>query len=138
MWRDLRAQQRAAGGEAVMPAKTFAQAFLQILFADLSMSLDNVLAVAGAARGHWVVLVFGLLLSIALIGIAADAIARALNRLRWIGYVGVAIVMLVALHMMWDGYRGVVVDLNQIGPYNAVMPHFLDIKPDEAARRRQG
>jgi predicted tellurium resistance membrane protein TerC len=80
------------------------------------------------------VLVFGLLLSIALIGVAANAIAHALNRLRWIGYVGVAIVIFVAVHMMWDGYRGVVVDLNQVGPYNAVMPHFLDIGAQEAAK----
>ena len=135
MWRDLREQHRAAQGGATRPTKSFWQAFVQILFADLSMSLDNVLAVAGAARGHWMVLVFGLLLSIALIGVAADAIARALHRLRWIGYVGVAMVMFVALHMMWDGYRGVVVGLNQVGPYNAMMPHFLDISPEEVARR---
>ena len=65
---------------------------------------------------------------VALMGVAANAIARMLNRLRWIGYVGAAIVLFVALHMMWDGYRGVVIDLNQIGPYNAIMPHWLDIQ----------
>jgi len=137
MWRDLRAQHRAARDQIVVPAKSFGQAFLQILAADLSMSLDNVLAVAGAARQHWVVLVFGLLLSIALMGLAANAIARVLNRLRWIGYVGVVIVLFVALHMMWDGYRGVVVDLRAVGPYNALMPSWLDIKPGEAAKRAQ-
>ena len=136
MWRDLRAGQRAGPEGAVRPVKSFGQAFVQILFADLSMSLDNVLAVAGAAHGHWLVLVFGLLLSIALMGVAADLISRALNRLRWIGYVGVAIVLLVALHMMWDGYRGVVIDLHQTGPYNALMPDWLDIHPGEAARHR--
>jgi YjbE family integral membrane protein len=136
MWRDLRAGQRADAEGAVRPVKSFGQAFVQILFADLSMSLDNVLAVAGAAHGHWLVLVFGLLLSIALMGVAAELISRALNRLRWIGYVGVVIVLFVALHMIWDGYRGVVIDLHQTGPYNAVMPDWLDIHPGEAARHR--
>jgi YjbE family integral membrane protein len=136
MWRDLRAGQRAGVEGAAPPVKSFGQAFVQILFADLSMSLDNVLAVAGAAHGHWLVLVVGLLLSIALMGVAADLISRALNRLRWIGYVGVVIVLLVALHMVWDGYRGVVIDLHQTGPYNALMPDWLDIHPGEAARHR--
>jgi YjbE family integral membrane protein len=135
MWRDLRAQHRAARDQIAVPAKSFGQAFVQILAADLSMSLDNVLAVAGAARGHWVVLVIGLLLSIALMGVAANAIARVLHRVRWISYVGVAIVLFVALHMMWDGYRGVVVDLHQVGPYNAFTPAWLDITPGEAAKR---
>jgi YjbE family integral membrane protein len=113
MWRDLRAQSRArdALGEAVLegkdaPAlkpKTMAQAFFQILLADLSMSLDNVLAVAGAAREHPQVLIFGLGLSIALTGFAAAAIARFLHRLPWIGYVGLAIVCYVAGHMIWEG-----------------------------------
>ncbi|WP_372786803.1 YjbE family putative metal transport protein [Phenylobacterium sp.] len=134
MWGDLRAQSRPQAPGAVRPAKSFRQAFVQILIADLSMSLDNVLAVAGAAHGHWLVLVFGLLLSIALMGVAADMIARALNRLRWIGYVGVVIVLFVALHMMWDGYRGVVIDLHQIGPYNAAMPNWLDIHAAEVRR----
>jgi YjbE family integral membrane protein len=137
MWGDLRAQRRARIQRTAPPAKSFGRAFAQILFADLSMSLDNVLAVAGAAHGHWVVLVVGLLLSIALIGVAADMIARALNRLRWIGYVGVVIVLFVALHMIWDGSRGVVIDLHQVGPYNAIMPDWLDIHPGEAARHRQ-
>jgi YjbE family integral membrane protein len=136
MWGDLRAQNRPRTKSAVGPAKSFGRAFVLILFADLSMSLDNVLAVAGAAHGHWVVLVFGLLLSIALMGVAADMIARALNRLRWIGYVGVVIVAFVALHMIWDGHRGVVIDLHQIGPYNAVMPNWLDIHAPEVRRHR--
>jgi YjbE family integral membrane protein len=135
MWRDLRAQARAGRDDLAMPAKSFGQAFVQILAADLSMSLDNVLAVAGAARSHWLVMIFGLLLSIALMGVAANAIARVLNRLRWIGYAGVAIVLFVALHMMWDGYRGVVIDLDQTGPYNAIMPHWLDIQSGEASHK---
>jgi YjbE family integral membrane protein len=133
MWRDLRGQARA--GHEAAPAKTFGQAFLQIFISDLSMSLDNVLAVAGAAHSHPVILAFGLLFSIALMGVAANAIARMLNRLRWIGYVGVLIVLYVALHMTWEGYRGAVVDLHAVGPYNAWAPNWLDISPQEAAKR---
>jgi len=137
MFRDLRAQGRGGRASGPAVAKTFLQAFVQIFLADLSMSLDNVLAVAGAAHAHPYILVFGLLLSIGLTGIAANAIAKLLHRVRWIGYLGVAIVFYVAAHMMWDGYRGAVVDLNAVGPYNALMPgEWLDIHPDEAARRR--
>jgi predicted tellurium resistance membrane protein TerC len=75
------------------------------------MSLDNVLAVAGAAREHPAILVFGLLLSIALMGLAAHAIARLLHRYRWIGYVGLVIVLYVALHMMWQGGLDLMADL---------------------------
>ena len=85
------------------PRKTFAQAAWQIIIADVSMSLDNVLAVAGAAREQPVVLVFGLLLSIALMGAAASFIAGLLRRHRWIAYVGLAIILYVALRMIWDG-----------------------------------
>jgi predicted tellurium resistance membrane protein TerC len=67
------------------------------------MSLDNVLAVAGAAMEHPVVLVIGLVLSIALMGLAASFIARLLNKHRWIAYVGLAIILYVALEMIWDG-----------------------------------
>ena len=135
MWRDLRDQGRAAGGQA-MPTKRFGQAFLQVLLADISMSLDNVLAVAGAAHSHPGVLFFGLVLSIVLMGIAANAISRILNRLPWIGYLGLAIVFYVAGHMMWEGYRGAVIDLRAVGPYNAVMPDWLHIGPHEAARHQ--
>ena len=83
--------------------KSFSQAAWQIVIADVSMSLDNVLAVAGAARDHPAVLVFGLALSIALMGLAASFIARLLNRHRWIAYVGLAIIFYVAGHMMWQG-----------------------------------
>ncbi len=141
MWRELRdqaiAQEVAAEAamdsdpstEPAVKAKTFGQALLQILIADVSMSLDNVLAVAGAAREHPPVLVFGLVLSIALMGIAAHAIARLLHRYRWIGYIGLIIVLYVALHMMWQGGRDVVGDLGWTAQYNAVMPDFLDIQP---------
>ena len=87
----------------ITPRKTFAQAAWQIVVADVSMSLDNVLAVAGAARDHLAVLVFGLILSIALMGIAASFIARLLQRHRWIAYVGLAIILYVALEMIYRG-----------------------------------
>jgi YjbE family integral membrane protein len=85
------------------PRKTFAQAAWQIVIADVSMSLDNVLAVAGAAREHPGVLIFGLILSIALMGIAASFIARLLQRHRWIAYVGLAVILYVALEMIYRG-----------------------------------
>ena len=85
------------------PRKTFAQAAWQIVIADVSMSLDNVLAVAGAAREHPEVLIFGLVLSVALMGIAASFIARLLQRHRWIAYVGLAIILYVAGEMIYRG-----------------------------------
>jgi YjbE family integral membrane protein len=147
MWRELREQGRdeyaegeaalteatgvqiGATSRAVPKAKTMGQALVQILVADLTMSLDNVLAVAGAARQHPQVLIFGLLLSITLMGVAASWIAKLLHRFRWLGYVGLAIVFYVALHMIWEGHRTVVVDLGKTAPYNAVMPKALDIQP---------
>ncbi len=85
------------------PRKTLAQAALQIVVADLSMSLDNVLAVAGAAREHPLVLVFGLSLSIVTMGIAASFIARLLQKHRWIAYIGLAVILYVALGMVYRG-----------------------------------
>ncbi len=89
------------------PRKTFAQAATQIVVADLSMSLDNVLAVAGAAKDHPTVLVIGLALSIAMMGLAASWIASLLNKHRWIAYLGLAIILYVALKMMWEGWHEV-------------------------------
>jgi YjbE family integral membrane protein len=109
MWRELRGpgvedtEVALAAGEAHVPRKTFAQAAWQIVMADISMSLDNVLAVAGAARGHPAALIFGLGLSILLMGVAASFIARLLNRHRWIAYIGLAIILYVALDMIWRG-----------------------------------
>jgi YjbE family integral membrane protein len=118
MWRELRdghAQEQGveavtgedinADGRIGAPAgrKTFAQAAWQIIIADVSMSLDNVLAVAGAAREHPGVLVIGLVLSIALMGLAASFIARLLQKYRWIAYVGLAIILYVALDMIYRG-----------------------------------
>jgi len=86
------------------PRKTFAQAAWQIVIADVSMSLDNVLAVAGAARDHPYVLIFGLVLSIALMGIAASFIAGLLQKHRWIAYVGLAVILYVAFDMIYRGF----------------------------------
>ncbi|TDR94290.1 TerC family protein [Enterovirga rhinocerotis] len=85
------------------PRKTFAQAAWQIVIADVSMSLDNVLAVAGAAMDHPTVLIVGLALSIALMGFAATFVARLLNKYRWIAYIGLVIIFYVALKMLLDG-----------------------------------
>ena len=101
---DLNADGTIAKGA---PTKTFAQAATQIVIADVSMSLDNVLAVAGAAHGHPTVLIIGLILSIALMGLAASFIANLLNRHRWIAYLGLAIILYVALKMMWEGWHQV-------------------------------
>ena len=119
MWRELRTSHGAEneGVEAFpgfdinadgtiagrLPRKTFAAAAWQIVVADVTMSLDNVLAVAGAAREHPIVLVFGLALSIALMGLAASLIARLLQRHRWIAYLGLAVILYVALDMMVRG-----------------------------------
>ncbi len=83
--------------------KTLRQAVVQILLADLSMSLDNVLAVAGAAEGSTWVLVAGLTISVGLMGLAAGLIARLLGRHRWIAWVGLLIVLYVAVKMIWEG-----------------------------------
>jgi YjbE family integral membrane protein len=91
-------------GGAIPPRqKTQAQALGQIVLADLSMSLDNVLAVAGVARAHPFVLVVGLVLSIAMMGVASTFIARLLDRAFWLSWVGLGIITLVALRMIWEG-----------------------------------
>ena len=105
MWRELRAphESEPAADATAVPRKTLGAAVWQIAVADVSMSLDNVLAVAGAAREHPVVLIFGLVLSIALMGLAAGFIVRLLQGQRWIAYVGLVIVLYVALDMIWRG-----------------------------------
>ncbi len=90
-------------GHSKPPPKTMGQAVMQIVLADLSMSLDNVLAVAGIARDHAWVLVFGLVLSVALMGAAATLIANFLRRWPWLVYIGLAIILYVACHMIFDG-----------------------------------
>ena len=110
MWRELREQSHAGqlalshGGSAdAAQRKTFGQAAVQIVAADVSMSLDNVLAVAGAAREHPYILVFGLLLSVAMMGVAADVLGRVLQKHRWVAYVGLAIIIYVAFEMIYRG-----------------------------------
>jgi YjbE family integral membrane protein len=119
MWRELRAtaNEEEQAVEALTgldinadgtvtghaPRKTLAQAAGQIIIADLSMSLDNVLAVAGAAREHPVVLIFGLSLSILLMGLAARVIAGLLHKYRWIAYLGLVVILYVALGMVFRG-----------------------------------
>jgi YjbE family integral membrane protein len=93
-----------AGGAAAIPStKTFRAALTQIVVADVSMSLDNVLAVAGTARDHIWVLVIGLALSVGLMGVAATMIARLLKRFPWISYLGLGLIAYVALVMIWEG-----------------------------------
>jgi YjbE family integral membrane protein len=119
MWRELRLSHRGEENAAnaltdqsphadgtvatLAPRKSFARAAWQIVIADVSMSLDNVFAVAGAAREHPVVLIFGLTLSIALMGLAASFIAGLLQRRRWIAYVGLAVILYVACEMIYRG-----------------------------------
>ena len=107
LWRELRAGHAGDGAAegTVAPArrKTFAQAALQVALADLSMSLDNVLAVAGAARDHPAVLLLGLGLSVTLMALAANLIARFIERHRWIAYVGLAVIVYVAGTMIYHG-----------------------------------
>ena len=115
MWRDLRGAAESPGSPEIagdedsgLPApKSFASAAWSVAIADVSMSLDNVLAVAGAAREHPGILIVGLVLSVGLMGIAANVLARYIERYRWIAYAGLAVILWVALKMIWDGYHHV-------------------------------
>jgi YjbE family integral membrane protein len=124
MWRELHAQEASKDAHDVLSGKdttvdgamadtsksrpkTLRQAVVQIVIADVSMSLDNVLAVAGAAHKHPLILVFGLALSVLLMGVAASFIARLLHKHRWIAYAGLLIIVFVAGRMMWEGARQV-------------------------------
>ncbi|HVW74031.1 MAG TPA: TerC family protein [Rhizomicrobium sp.] len=110
-WRDIsghKPHERAA----LAANASLRRAVTQIVLADVSMSLDNVLAVAGAARDHLDVLVIGLFLSVGLMGAAANVIARLLERFRWISYLGLAIVLYVALSMIWHGGHAVLKAIN--------------------------
>lgn len=108
MYREIRhaglgAGEDPANHDGIPQTKTFLGAAWAVALADVSMSLDNVLAVAGAARDHPGILVIGLLLSVALMGIAANLIARYIERYRWIGYVGLVVILYVAVKMIWEG-----------------------------------
>lgn len=114
MWRELRAGGGHEEAGSVRPAKSFAAAAWAVAVADVSMSLDNVLAVAGAAREHPGILVLGLLLSVALMGLAANLIARYIERYRWIAYLGLAVIVYVAGKMIYDGITHPTVGLLQL------------------------
>ena len=115
LFRELREMDRApsdmteeeVAAEATRHPKSFRQAVFQVVLADLSMSLDNVLAVAGAARNHPAVLFFGLALSVTLMGVAANAIARLIERHRWIAYIGLVVIVYVAGTMILEGWHDV-------------------------------
>ncbi|MGT2513187.1 YjbE family putative metal transport protein [Sphingomonas panni] len=102
MWRELRGE---AGEDAVVQVapRSFASAAWAVAIADVSMSLDNVLAVAGAARDHPGILAIGLILSVALMGVAANVLARVIERYRWVAYVGLAVILYVACRMIVEG-----------------------------------
>jgi YjbE family integral membrane protein len=112
MFRELR-RPRGHANAALTKDKTLGQAMFQIVLADVSMSLDNVLAVAGAADGSTWVLVVGLLLSVVLMGVAANLLAKMLERQRWIAWVGLVIVLYVAASMIWDGSHDIADALRQ-------------------------
>jgi len=111
MYRELGHKDESKGSDEVagdehsglQPAKSFASAAWGVALADVSMSLDNVLAVAGAAKEHPWVLVFGLILSVILMGVAANFIARYIDRYKWIAWVGLLVILWVALKMIWEG-----------------------------------
>ena len=102
MYRELRRGDAAHEAADAAP-KTMRAAMFQIVLADLSMSLDNVLAVAGAAREHPWVLVLGLAISVVLMGVAASLVARLLERYRWLAWIGLAIVLYISCKMIWEG-----------------------------------
>ena len=112
MWRELRHAGESGGSEEIAgdehsglkPAKSFAAAAWAVALADVSMSLDNVLAVAGAARDHPGILIVGLVFAVILMGVAANFIARYIERYRWIAYVGLGVIVYVAGKMIYDGW----------------------------------
>ncbi len=128
MWRETRREANAkaealANGEApandkAVVVKSFRSALVAIVVADVSMSLDNVLAVTGAAKDHFMILIFGLALSIALMGIAANFIARIMDRYKWIVYVGIVLIAYVAADMIWRGFIQV---SNELGGVSGIM-----------------
>lgn len=115
-WRELRDDPAHDSDDAspLRPARSFAAAAWAVAVADVSMSLDNVLAVAGAARAHPGILMIGLLLSVVLMGIAANLIARLIGKHRWIGYVGLVVILYVAGRMIYDGWVDPHVGIGQL------------------------
>lgn len=106
MYREIRHRHEASEsleGNSKAPPKKLSAAIVQITLADISMSLDNVLAVAGVARDHFWVLVVGLAVSVVLMGVASTYIVKLTDRYKWVAYLGLAIILYTSLHMMWDG-----------------------------------
>lgn len=135
MWRELRNQVNerkvtrgegtGADADASLPGpqpKSFKDALIAIIIADVSMALDNVLAVAGAAKHHMEVLIFGLVLSIALMAVAANYIAKVLERYHWLAYVGLLIILYVSLDMIWRGATEVLYAADQAGVVDLPLP----------------
>jgi YjbE family integral membrane protein len=132
MWQDMKAHQPVMVGDPVaaehaaevvashgQPPKTFASALMTIVIADVSMSLDNVLAVAAVSRHNEVIMWFGLILSVVLMGVAASIIARVINKYRWIAVLGIVIIIFAAIRMVWeDGH-------NFLPAYIPAIPGFL-------------
>ncbi|MEQ1724764.1 MAG: YjbE family putative metal transport protein [Sphingopyxis sp.] len=123
MWRELRHDVGESRGSPEMegdehsglrPAKSFAAAAWAVAVADVSMSLDNVLGVAGAARDHPGILVVGLVFAVALMGLAANIIAKYIERYRWIAYIGLAVILWVAVKMIYEGWIDPHVGLGQL------------------------
>src|SRR3954452_10618547 len=117
MYRELRHAPMVTADDPETPAvegppasKTFLQAAIQVTLADLSMSLDNVLAVAATAREHPAVLFVGLALSVTLMGLAANLVAKLVQRFKWIAWIGLLLILYVALNMIWDG-------AHELGPH---------------------
>ncbi len=114
LWREIAAANKQdeeasdpESGQLLKQTKSMRQAIIQIVLADISMSLDNVLAVAGAAQEHTWVLIVGLTLSVAFMGIAASVIARVLKKYHWLAYVGLVTILYVAIKMIWEGWEQV-------------------------------
>jgi len=115
MYRELNHSGESAGSpevegdehSGIRSAKSFSGAVWAVAVADVSMSLDNVLAVAGAARDHPGIMIVGLIVAVALMGLAANVIAKYIERYRWIAYVGLLVILYVAGKMMWDGWQDV-------------------------------
>jgi len=108
LWRDLKAPESSV---RLRPTRSdsvvFSRVILEIIFADLSMSLDNSIAIAGVAQNHLWIMIAGLALSVAMMGIAANFLAGLINRNRWLSYLGIGIVLYVAVSMIWLGTHGI-------------------------------
>jgi YjbE family integral membrane protein len=107
VWKTAREMSATTAHDESAPPQTLRGAIWRIIIADLSMSLDNVLGVAGAARGHPLLLAAGLVISIALMGVAANFVARIMTRFPWLAWIGIVIVGYVAVMMIWQGWHEV-------------------------------